>query len=181
MLHVVKKKLMVSFGVGFYSLWSVCGELSPVHHDQRLTLDDPFVESGDKWMGFYWKDGKDQLLARSGDLPPPASSSTTQESSTGHPWTNFTMTLREPTFLEGPLDLARFFITSLTFMRAMKKVDMLVDDVKVLEVSKSVKGKERVVKRGLRTSSAAGMMTVTGVDATGMVITARVMQWLAGM
>ena len=91
------------------------------------------------------------------------------------------MTLREPTFLEGPLDLARFFITSLTFMRAMKKVDMLVDDVKVLEVSKSVKGKERVVKRGLRTSSAAGMMTVTGVDATGMVITARVMQWLAGM
>jgi hypothetical protein len=151
-----------------------------IRGSRKLTADDPFVESGDKWMGFYWKDGKDQLLARSGDLPPSASSSSTQTSSTGNPWTNFTMTLREPTILEGPLDLARFFITSLTFMRTMKKVDMLVDDVKVLEVSKRVKGKGKVAKKGLRTSSGAGMMTVSGVDATGMVITARVMQWLAG-
>lgn len=90
------------------------------------------------------------------------------------------MTLREPTILEGPLDLARFFITSLTFMRTMKKVDILVDDVKVLEVSKSVKGKDRVYRKGLRTTSSAGMMTVTNVDATGMSIEAKVTQWLAG-
>lgn len=89
------------------------------------------------------------------------------------------MNLREPTILEGPLDLARFFVTSLTFMRTMKNIDMLVDDVKVLQISKSVKGKDRVTNRGLRTTS-SGMMTVTGVDATGMVITAKVMQWLAG-
>jgi hypothetical protein len=145
-----------------------------------LSVDDPFVESGDKWMGFYWKDGKDQLLARSGDLPPSSSSSAPEPSSSGNPWTSFTMALREPTLLEGPLDLARFFITSLTFMRTMKKIDMLVDDVKVLEVEKRVKGKERVHKKGLKQTSSAGMMTVTGVDATGMVITAKVMQWLAG-
>lgn len=132
-------------------------------------------------MGFYWKDGKDQLLARSGDLPPAASSSTSQSSSSGNPWTSFTMALREPTLLEGPLDLARFFITSLTFMRTMRQIDMLVDDVKVLEVERSLKGKERVQKKGLKQTSQAGMMTVTGVDATGMVITAKVMQWLAGM
>ncbi|ORX36563.1 hypothetical protein BD324DRAFT_452712 [Kockovaella imperatae] len=154
-----------AFGVGFYSLWSVC--------------DDPFVESGDKWMGFYWKDGKDQLLARSGDLPPDPSTSKVEPSSTGHPWTTFIMTLREPTLLEGPLDLARFLITSLTFMRTVKKIDMLVDDIKVLEVAKDVKGKDRVIKRGLKTSSAGGMMTITGVDATGMVIKAKVRQWLA--
>lgn len=65
-------------------------------------------------------------------------------------------------------------------MRTMKRVDMLVDDVKVLEVSKSVKGKERVHRKGLRNTSSAGMMTVTGVDATAMIITAKVMQWLAG-
>jgi hypothetical protein len=138
------------------------------------------VESGDKWMGFYWKDGKDQLLARSGDLPPSASSSTNNSTLIGNPWTSFTMTLREPTLLEGPLDLARFLITSLTFMRTIKKIDMLVDDVKVLEVEKSVRGSMRVIKKGLRTTSTGGMMNVVGVDATGMVISAKVMKWLSG-
>ncbi|WWC62006.1 uncharacterized protein I303_104593 [Kwoniella dejecticola CBS 10117] len=154
-----------AFGVGFYSLWSVC--------------DDPFVESGDRWMGFYWKDGKDQLLARSGDLPPSASASSAEATLTGHPWTSFSMSLREPSLLEGPLDLARFFITSITFMRTVRKIDMLVDGVKVLEVEKTVKGKSKVTKKGLRTSSTNGMMAVQGVDATGMVITAKVMQWLS--
>jgi hypothetical protein len=129
-------------------------------------------------MGFYWKDGKDQLLARSGDLPP--SDSTVDPSTTGNPWTTFTMDLREPGPLEGPLDLARFFVTSLTFMRTMKKIDMLVDDVRVLRISKQVKDKIKVTRRGIKTSSTHGMMTVTGVDATGMTITADVMQWLAG-
>ncbi|WVF71489.1 hypothetical protein IAT40_006295 [Kwoniella sp. CBS 6097] len=154
-----------AFGVGFYSLWSVC--------------DDPFVESGDKWMGFYWKEGKDQLLARSGDLPSSASSSTAEPSLTGNPWTSFSMGLREPALLEGPLDLARFFVTSITFMRTVKKIDMLVDGVKVLEVEKSIKGKNSVMKKGLKNNSVGGMMTIMGVDATGMIITAKVMQWLS--
>jgi len=129
-------------------------------------------------MGFYWKDGKDQLLARSGTLPPTDLSP--EPSTTGNPWTSFTMDLREPSTLEGPLDLARFFVTSLTFMRTMKKIDMLVDDVRVLRISKAVHQKTRVSKRGMKTSSANGMMSVTGVHATGMTITAEVMQWLAG-
>ena len=138
------------------------------------------MESGDKWMGFYWKDGKDQLLARSGDLPPEALSSSSPSPSTGHLWTSFTMGLREPLLLEGPLDLARFLITSLTFMRTIKRIDMLVDDVRVLEVEKSIKGKQRVIKKGLRTTSSAGIMSVLSVDATGMSITANVMKWLSG-
>ena len=155
-----------SFGVGFYSLWSVC--------------DDPFVESGDKWMGFYWKDGKDQLLARSGDLPPTASTSASYTTLTGNPWTSFTMGLREPTLLEAPLDLARFLVTSLTFMRTIKRIDMLVDDIAVLEVSKGIKGKQRVGRKGLNGTSPASMMSVQAVDATGMIITAKVMKWLSG-
>jgi hypothetical protein len=129
-------------------------------------------------MGFYWKDGKDQLLARSGTLPP--TEIAPEPSTTGNPWTSFTMDLREPSILEGPLDLARFFVTSLTFMRTMKKIDMLVDDVRVLRIAKEVNNKTRVVKKGMKTSSSNGMMSVTGVDATGMTITAEVMQWLAG-
>ncbi|WVQ80757.1 hypothetical protein IAT38_002862 [Cryptococcus sp. DSM 104549] len=151
-----------AFGVGFYSLFSVC--------------DGPFVESGDKWMAFYWKDGKDQLMARSGALPPAPSAKPTL---TGNPWTTFTMALREPTLLEGPLDLARFFITSITFMRTVRKIDMLVDGIPVLEVEKGVQAKNRVAKKGMKTTSGGGMMTVTGVDATGMVITAKIMKWLS--
>jgi hypothetical protein len=129
-------------------------------------------------MGFYWKDGKDQLLARSGDLP--QNTIAPDPSTTGNPWTTFTMDLREPAALDGPLDLARFFVTSLTFMRTMQKIDMLVDDVRVFRVSKQIKDKTRVVQRSLKTTSSNGMMSVTGVDATGMIITAEVMQWLAG-
>jgi HSP90 family molecular chaperone len=36
-----------AFGVGFYSVFSV--------------TDEPFVTSGDQWMGFYWKDNNDQV------------------------------------------------------------------------------------------------------------------------
>jgi len=130
-------------------------------------------------MGFYWKDGKDQLLARSGDLPPDTSSP--EPSSTGHPWTSFTMNLRSPTVLEGPLDFARFLITSLTFMKTIKKIDMQVDGIKVLEVIKGIDSREKVFKKGMKTVSTGGMMNVLGVDATTMVITAKVMKWLSGM
>lgn len=90
------------------------------------------------------------------------------------------MDLREPAPLEGPLDLARFFVTSLTFMRTMRKIDMLVDDVRVFRVTKEIRANTRVSQRGLKTTSANGMMKVTGVNATGMMITAEVMQWLSG-
>lgn len=90
------------------------------------------------------------------------------------------MDLREPAPLEGPLDLARFFVTSLTFMRTMEKIDMIVDDVRVFRVTKQIKDNTRVAKRGLKTTSTNGMMSVTGVNATGMIITAEVMHWLSG-
>jgi demethoxyubiquinone hydroxylase (CLK1/Coq7/Cat5 family) len=68
----------------------------------------------------------------------------------------------------------------MSFTRTIRKVDMLVDDFKVLEVSKSVNPKTAVGKKGLRDTSTNGMMKVVGVDKTGMVITARVMKWLSG-
>ncbi|KLT40935.1 hypothetical protein CC85DRAFT_286971 [Cutaneotrichosporon oleaginosum] len=154
-----------AFGVGFYSLWSVC--------------EEPFVESGSKWMGFYWKDGKDQLVARSGDFPPEYKPSVSEPSHSGHPWTTFTMNLREPMPLEAPLEFARFLVTSLTFMRTIRHVDMVVDGTKVLEVRKDVKGQSVAPSMNLNTRSPSGMFNVYKVDATSMVITARVMKWLS--
>ncbi|BEI92591.1 uncharacterized protein CcaverHIS019_0502190 [Cutaneotrichosporon cavernicola] len=154
-----------AFGVGFYSLWSVC--------------EEPFVESGSKWMGFYWKDGKDQLVARSGDFPPEYKPSVSEPSHSGHPWTTFTMNLREPMPLEGPLEFARFLVTSLTFMRTIRHVQMVVDGIKVLEVRKDVKGQSVAPHLNLNTRSPSGMFNLYKVDATSMVITARVMKWLS--
>ena len=131
-------------------------------------------------MGFHWKDGKDQLLARSGDLPSKSVDRGVQQTRTGNPWTTFTMNLRETSILEGPLDLARFLVTSLTFMRTLKQIDMLVDDHKVLEVQKSFKERRPVTSRGLRDTSTAGMMKVTGVEATTIAMKAQVMEWLNG-
>lgn len=91
------------------------------------------------------------------------------------------MALREPSLLEGPLELARFFVTSITFMRTVKKIEMLVDGISVLEVEKVVKRKERAERGGLHTMAAGGIMTVMNVDVTDMVITAKIMKWLEGM
>lgn len=131
-------------------------------------------------MGFHWKDGKDQLLARSGDLTPEQLSTSAERSQTGNSWTTFTMELREPAPLEAPLDFARFLVTSITFMRTIKRIDMVVDDTKVLEVRKDIKGTIGVSRPGLNASSTMGMMKVAAVNATTMVITARVMKWLSG-
>lgn len=59
-------------------------------------------------------------------------------------------------------------------------MDMLVDDVPVLEVEKSVRGKEKVWKRGMKETSAGGMMKVKGVEETGMRMNVKVMRWLSG-
>lgn len=90
------------------------------------------------------------------------------------------MALRDPTPFEGPLEFARFLVTSLTFMRTIKRIDMVVDGIKVLEVRKDVKGQKSVTRPGLNNTSTNGMMKVQGVDSTNMVITARVMKWLSG-
>lgn len=129
-------------------------------------------------MGFYWKDGKDQLVARSGDLPTPTVAP--EASLSGNSWTTFTMALRDPTPFEGPLEFARFLVTSLTFMRTIKRINLVVDGTSVLEVRKDITGKHSVSRPGLNSTSAQGMMRIQSVDSTSMVITARVMKWLSG-
>ncbi|CAG7850452.1 SubName: Full=Uncharacterized protein {ECO:0000313/EMBL:CCA72144.1} [Serendipita indica DSM 11827] len=104
-----------AFGVGFYSLFSI--------------TEEPFVTSGTKWMGFYWRDGKDQLYARRGTLPdgPPS------------PWTTFAMPLRQRGPLPGaPLDFLRFLASSITFMTSLKDVELYLDGIRLGHVSKDV-------------------------------------------
>ncbi|PVF92100.1 hypothetical protein CPB86DRAFT_830215 [Serendipita vermifera] len=102
-----------AFGVGFYTLFSV--------------TDMPIVESGDKWMGFYWKDGKDQLFARRGTLETPV-----------YPWTTFQIPLQKASLLEDePSELLRFFTSSLPFMRTLSRVELFLNDSLLGQVQKN--------------------------------------------
>ncbi|KAG8964407.1 hypothetical protein FRC03_001808 [Tulasnella sp. 419] len=150
-----------AFGVGFYSLFSV--------------TDEPFVKSGKQWMGFYWKDNKDQLYARRGDLPSPPGFAPS-----GGPWTSFDMPLREASPLPGlPVDIARFLATSLTFMTNLRDVSMFVDDHRLAHIQKDVGiPKPLTMPRNLTAKSPQGTMEVKTVHSSDLHITAEVMRWV---
>ncbi|KNZ80421.1 Sacsin [Termitomyces sp. J132] len=146
-----------AFGVGFYSLFSV--------------TEEPFVTSGDQWMGFYWKDMKDQLFARRGQLP---------SSDDGHsPWTTFEMVLREPAPIPMAFDFTRFLASSITFMTYLSEVSFFFDDKRLTRLTKkSGISKELGLPKGLRTSTDSGIMTIKDIKCTPLHIQAEVMQWV---
>ncbi|KIJ33557.1 hypothetical protein M422DRAFT_783144 [Sphaerobolus stellatus SS14] len=146
-----------AFGVGFYSLFSV--------------TEEPFVTSGDKWMGFYWKDKKDQLFARRGDLP--------ESGKDDHyrPWTTFEMGLREAAPMPTAFDFIRFLTSSITFMAHMEQVTVWFDGHRIAKLTKE-KGVSKVIQMpaGLKKGTEGGTMTMTGVKTTSLNITAEVVR-----
>ncbi|KAK0225787.1 hypothetical protein IW262DRAFT_1357858 [Armillaria fumosa] len=145
-----------AFGVGFYSLFSV--------------TEEPFVTSGGQWMGFYWKDKKDQLFARRGALP-----NAEQISS----WTSFDMVLREDATIPPASDFARFLASSITFMNYLSEVSVYMDDKCLVHLTKSSGPDERLlIPRGLQTSSRKSIMHIKSIKSTPLHISAQVMQWV---
>ncbi|WFD36491.1 hypothetical protein MCUN1_003371 [Malassezia cuniculi] len=145
-----------AFGVGFYSLFSVC--------------EEPIVASGDQLLGFFWKG--DALYTRRANAPP------AEPSSNGAPWTTFFMSLREPTpFPESPLALCRFLATSLTFTAGVRKVALYLDDVPLVQLEKTVgQPGPMAVSRHLDTRSPGRLFTAGAVDITPVRIHATVSQ-----
>ncbi|TFK75311.1 hypothetical protein BDN72DRAFT_892280 [Pluteus cervinus] len=145
-----------AFGVGFYSLFSV--------------TEEPFVKSGNNWMGFYWKDKKDQLFARRGTLP---------DDSTANGWTSFEMGLREPTPIPIPFDFTRFLASSITFMTHLSEISVYFNDKRLARLTKaSGRPKELTIPRGLKSSSPRGVMTVRRISSTSLHIKAEIMRWV---
>ncbi|GJE97590.1 hypothetical protein PsYK624_138110 [Phanerochaete sordida] len=144
-----------AFGVGFYSLFSV--------------TEEPFVTSGDQWMGFYWKGGKDQLFARRGKLPEGEHSR----------WTTFSMPLREPGPPPIPFDFIRFLASSITFMARLSEVSVFFDGRRLARLKKD-RGipKSIGLRKGLKAETAKSTMKVTGVNVMPLRIKAEVMQWV---
>ncbi|KAG9042649.1 hypothetical protein FS837_010600 [Tulasnella sp. UAMH 9824] len=154
-----------AFGVGFYSLFSV--------------TDEPFVTSGDQWMGFYWKANKDQLIARRGKQAPakPAAANEKQ-------WTTFLMPLREASPFPGrPVDIARFLATSLTFVRNLRDVSMFFNEHRLVQIKKNA----GVSKSLTLPPSAADLdprtriaetMVVKEVQSSDLQMEAQVLRWV---
>ena len=136
-----------AFGVGFYSLFSV--------------TEEPFVKSGSQWMGFYWKDKKDQLFARRGDLPKSTDSDSNRQ------WTTFEMGLRESAPMPSAFDFIRFLTSSITFMAHLDEVTVWLDGKRLAKLTKD-KGipKDLPIPSGFRNTSDANMMTLKRVKTT---------------
>ncbi|KAG4304888.1 hypothetical protein PORY_001563 [Pneumocystis oryctolagi] len=99
-----------AFGVGFYSVFSIC--------------EDPFIISGNQTMAFYWK--QDQLYVKRA----------TVDTVVG---TTFLFQLREPMEIPRMIDLCRFLTTSFAFTKNLMKIELFFDDYMLLSLQKSKK------------------------------------------
>ena len=143
---VLVRLTMTLYIPGFYSLFSI--------------TEEPFVTSGGQWMGFYWKDKKDQLFARRGTRKAPAPVDGVQ-------WTAFEMPLREPAPLPVLFDLARFLASSLTFMANLCEVSVFFDGHRVARLRKSAGTPANMqVPMKMNKKCPAGIMTVTGLKSS---------------
>ncbi|KTW26702.1 hypothetical protein T552_02708 [Pneumocystis carinii B80] len=98
-----------AFGVGFYSVFSIC--------------EDPFVMSGDQTMVFYWKN--DQLYVKRAVINAEV------------PMTTFLLQMREPMEMPYIADLSRFLTTCFSFTRNLLSISLYFDGFKLVTLSKS--------------------------------------------
>ncbi|OMJ07446.1 hypothetical protein AYI70_g12178 [Smittium culicis] len=108
------------FGVGFYSLFSIC--------------EEPFVISGDDCMAFYWKG--DQLFTKKFNKGEQKVGLESDET----PWTWFIMQIRDdPTPVPDPARFGRFLSTALAFTKSLKTVSVIINNHEVFKVNKTQK------------------------------------------
>ncbi|KAM0748229.1 hypothetical protein T439DRAFT_328208 [Meredithblackwellia eburnea MCA 4105] len=153
-----------AFGVGFYSLFSLC--------------DEPLVSSGTKLMGFYWKNGGDQLFVKS---------ATTSEGSgeeemgpDGKPWTTFLMELREQAPMPEPHEFAKFLATCLGFTAKIQSVSMYFDSHLLCRITKTL-APTRPIKMNpsLASTSPLKILRLERVDEVPLQLRAEVSRWVS--
>ncbi|CAG8609038.1 5403_t:CDS:10, partial [Paraglomus occultum] len=100
-----------AFGVGFYSLFSVC--------------EEPFIFSGDHGMGFYWRNC--QLHAKFGPID-----------NNNNQWTTFLMDLREPFQIPTFDEFGKFLATSMVFTENLREICVHTNNTRNLKLSKKI-------------------------------------------
>ncbi|KAI7898765.1 uncharacterized protein BX663DRAFT_579996 [Cokeromyces recurvatus] len=129
-----------AFGVGFYSLFSVC--------------DNPFVFSGSQCMAFYFKG--DQLFAKRADVP----------KENDDLWTSFLMDLREPMELPDFDHFCKFLTTSMGFTANLKQITVYFDNHQIFNIVKKVTEPRAMVidTHKMLLTTPQRMFTITGSD-----------------
>ena len=145
-----------AFGVGFYSLFSIC--------------EEPIVSSGDQLMGFFWKG--DALFTKR------ANNADRQTSPSGKPWTTFFMALREPAPLpDSPMALAKFLATSLTFTTKIRSIGLYWDDHLLCKLDKKLTLPKSMTMPGhLNAYSPNRIMHVRDLESTAVQIDVEALQ-----
>ncbi|CAG8452410.1 537_t:CDS:10, partial [Dentiscutata heterogama] len=108
-----------AFGVGFYSVFSVC--------------EEPFVSSGNLGMAFYWQG--DQLYVRHGPI-----------NNSDSTWTTFLMDMRNPLKLPNLDEFCRFLTTSLGFTTNLRQISVYFNENELFSISKKIIGHPRSIK-----------------------------------
>ncbi|GAA6015207.1 hypothetical protein JCM11491_000504 [Sporobolomyces phaffii] len=150
-----------AFGVGFYSLFSLC--------------DEPVVSSGDKVLGFYWKNGGDQLYVRSAV----DESGTSNVSPEGKPWSTFLMDLRESQPMPEPNDFSRFLTSCLGFTTNLRTLSLYFDSHLLFRVHKTLAPSRPIALRpNLANYSPLKILKLTGVEEAPIQLKAEVSRWM---
>lgn len=99
------------FGVGFYSLFSIC--------------EEPFISSGDTSMAFFWRD--DFLYTKRGIIPQASRSE----------WVTFYLQCREPQAIPDISTFSKFLVKSLAFSTSINQVNVTVDGNQIIEFQRT--------------------------------------------
>ncbi|CAJ0854284.1 11473_t:CDS:10 [Entrophospora sp. SA101] len=127
-----------AFGVGFYSLFSIC--------------EEPFISSGTQGMAFYWRN--DQLFSKMGGIK--------QDDMI---WTTFLMDTRRKENLPNIGYFGRFLATSLGFTRNLRKVIVYFNDTEVIHLTKETNKSLSInMDIGLNKFSPKNMFRLKSVD-----------------
>lgn len=149
-----------AFGVGFYSLFSIC--------------EEPIVSSGDSIMGFYWRG--DQLFVK---VAKNANGMTDLASDGVTPWTTFSMELREPAPLPEPMEFSRFLATCLGFTSHLSTLSLFFDSQLLFRVTKTVAPSRPIaIKSNLAMTSPLKILRLTSIEEIPVQLKADVSRWL---
>ncbi|CAG8651073.1 778_t:CDS:2, partial [Cetraspora pellucida] len=127
-----------AFGVGFYSLFSIC--------------EEPFVSSGELGMAFYWKG--DQLFVRHG----PTGKNDTE-------WTIFLMDMRETTKFPDLNRFSRFLATSLGFTANLCEISVYFNEYRVIHILKNINNPRSIaIRSNINSESPKKMFKLESVN-----------------
>ncbi|CAG8721448.1 13944_t:CDS:2, partial [Cetraspora pellucida] len=134
-----------AFGVGFYSLFSVCEEPLQV-------LSHIIGVKRGQGMAFYWKG--DQLFAKRAAI--------SQDDQT---WTTFLMDMRDHAEFPNAEDFGRFLATSLGFTGNLREVSVYFNDKRIIRIAKKMSDpRTMTIFSGLNTTSPERMFNLKSVD-----------------